>query len=248
MAVQTEVDTWLRQNNGGSFPLVSFFNNDGAVRGCFRTVSGQSGPMSRRIQIYDTISYVTATPKWEMDHGQWKRFWDFVENKTTYFTENTYPLVKENDDWKRLYEVGPRPVTYESPAGPIQQQVQETIACKRCKIVLPLAAITVDHERPQKGGSEDAIFKMFKAMGLTTPEHSPHGRKALFWGGANGVVTNFADQPSIGWFNWAGVLYYSLLTASKCRNSFGVACIHHAINLAPLCFQCNSKKGNWGYR
>jgi len=249
MTVEADVDAWLRQQPGAALEAWTTINWDNKTGGLVKIQGGKFGVKGRTIEVFEGTSYVGKQAKWKMTDVEWRKFWDFVENQTTYFTPATYQNVKANAEWQSLYGLAARQVAYLDKKGQITFPiVNTTMACKRCGLVLPFDSITVDHQKPKTGGEREALFKMFKVMGLTTDAFKSSGRKGKFWGGRDGFTFMFGDEPSIGWYNWAGVLFYTLLIESGHADDFAKVCIHHAINLAPMCLHCNAQKNNWGFR
>lgn len=151
--------------------------------------------------------------------------------------------------WRRFYHVASRQLAHLDENGSsVNKPPEDSAACVDCGLLLPLRTIHIDHQRPQTGNSLEPICKVFRAMGLTVD--GPQGRKgAEFAGkwtagaaGLAGIATGV--HPLKYTLNRIGMLYYTLAVWSKTDFTLAQHCLHHVINLRPLCMACNKPGRN----
>lgn len=171
------------------------------------------------------------------------------------FNNNYHRRVIHNAGWRAIYSVAPRALLYLAHgAAPCPKPPADTVACHDCGLVLPLANIDIDHQRPKVGNDYEPVCKVFRAMGLT--QAGPSGPK----GGA--VLATYA--PSVGAVappasarNAAGAalyqkytltdrgqIFYSLVHWAGQSMILQERCLNHVINLRPLCGACNTPNRN----
>lgn len=181
------------------------------------------------------------------DFGDFEKFADWI--KSTSYTKSTYANVKNNSTFKKLYQFDNRNIGYihDKNFGVIQE---ETGPCMVCGIVLPIRLLSIDHKRPQTGGYNEAILKVFRVMGLT--KEGPQGPKGIALQ-TNNIVsigtkptrqklsgTSLDDRYTL---NDKGIVFYSLAVQLN-ENILEEECMHNLVNLAPLCQFCNSSRSN----
>lgn len=147
--------------------------------------------------------------------------------------------------WRTFYHVAKRQLAYLDSNGSLvnNKPPEDSVACFDCGLLQPLKAIHIDHQRPQVGNSCEPICKVFRAMGLTVD--GPRGPKGTEFAGKwttgvagrAGVATGF--HPSKYTLNDIGMLYYTLAVWSKADFTLSQHCLHHIMNLRPLCMGCN---------
>ncbi len=183
--------------------------------------------------------------------SQWTTFWDVLNQDS--LAPTTYGTVKNNATWKAIYNVGPASIMYWSggtrsdqggAATPVIEQ--EVLVCKECKLLMPLKAATVDHRNPKTGGEYAAMYKVFKAMNLAMDE--PTGKKGQHLNARTMSLRKLPDFPSDSDLTYEGIGILSAILHGGQEAAFKEICVHHFLNLQPMCFRCNSQKGNWGYR
>lgn len=188
----------------------------------------------------NTSSKVTSLSLLEVNN-----FFRMFEQKK--FSPSQYRYVKYDTDWQKVY--GVTPYYFDKlPKGstvPIKHQLDGTY-CRECRFFLPLQNLTIDHQKPQKGGADAALIKIFRAYGLT--QDAPKGHKgqenvrlkaSLVGGDTNHVAGANRDAT-----NLKGGMYYSILRHCQLLPQFKGECVHHFLNLAPVCGPCNSSKSN----
>ena len=190
-----------------------------------------------------------------------------VIDKYAYYI-STYREILYNADYQQIYGIGYRDVLKVDEEGKEYKENDITGVCQECRIVLPWEYLTVDHQRPQKGGENEAILKTFRILGLTMG--GPKGRKGKIIqvalkgyyklkgendDSAFGAYEHFLHAPEeIGDLNLRytlnnkGIIFYTLIRRQ--RNQFALynACMHGLLNMKPLCSICNSRRGNQGIK
>lgn len=166
--------------------------------------------------------------------------------------------VKLNADWCRMYQLGPRNVSYMAADGTVATAGENTMPCHNCGIVLPLAFLQVDHLMPQAGGEDLHLLKTLRALGLATS--APTGAKGLALG--NGTLrTTLVIQPkardrsynhlviATPAAKWTtsdrGDAFLSLLVYAGAKTDVARMCKNSLLNLVPLCPECNRVKSDW---
>jgi hypothetical protein len=164
------------------------------------------------------------------------------------YTKATYRNVKDSPHWRTAYAI--EPVWFSrmhKTHGPMPLLADAT-SCRACGLVLPLRNLTIDHQKAQAGGEEAAICRVFRGVGLTVA--GPHGAKnnmalgqfaTLVGGNSNPPRGSREDRYTL---NAAGAIYYSVLKAANQLGELKKACMHHYLNLRPICGPCNSSLGN----
>ena len=178
--------------------------------------------------------------------AQIKKFFGFFGAKRGY-TKGTYRKVKTNAKWRSAYGVYTENFTAYDLSWMPMIKSEEAVACRICRTVIPLRMVTVDHQHPQSGGGYLAIARVFRAMGLT--RGAPHGRKNMMeyakYSSKAGGVSSFpgtrADRRTL---NPQGAIYYTVLRHAGKIPDLAEACMHHYVNLRPVCGPCNSTLSN----
>lgn len=176
-----------------------------------------------------------------------KFFEAFGPNKG--FTKATYRNVKTVPEWQAVYAV--KPLLFQKELDKKTRAWGsvwlDATPCRECGIVLPLAILTVDHQKAQAGGGTAAIARVFRGLGLTIG--SPTGVKGLATQqtyaaglGGNAFAKQSKDDKSS--MNNAGVIYYTVFKEAKALPQLEEACLHHFLNLRPVCGPCNSSLRN----
>jgi hypothetical protein len=177
-----------------------------------------------------------------------------------FIRDNTYPhhyrdTLTKSVPWRTFYNVANRVLMYldkaGAPLGPVPNT--ETVACYDCGLVLPLANITVDHQRPQGGNPYEPVVKVFRAMGLTVAAAAgPKGThfSAMQVPHVGGVAgAGMGTRQAKYTLNDVGKIYYTI--ADSCGvlkdNTLTTACMNHIVNLRPLCNACNTSTRNLSY-
>ncbi|WP_159727779.1 hypothetical protein [Methylosinus sp. Ce-a6] len=169
-------------------------------------------------------------------------FWQLTEGLCT--ARTTYRAIKANADWQGVHAVGQRAIFYEINGGALPVVQPATVVCKRCNVVMTLEAATIDHRHPQSGGERQAARRVFRAVGLTQ-QHARHPAGRIIE-----ERSPFKDRRAGfpgGSLSYLGVIFFTCIKIANKYEAFAAACIHHLVNLEPLCFRCNSSKGAWGY-
>lgn len=204
------------------------------------SLTGFGSAYSVKIHI-DNVLYVNG--------AQWTLFWNLLDEGS--FAPSTYRKVKNDPTWINLYDIGGADLPYwEKPnkntdGAVTQKHLMSACACKRCGIILPFEAATVDHQRPQSGGGPEAMFKILRALNLS--DTGPKGRKGITFPTRAVALKKANGLPMWGDLTFEGISIFSAIMLSGAETDFGNLCLHHFLNLQPMCFRCNSHKGNWGY-
>jgi hypothetical protein len=161
-------------------------------------------------------------------------------------------VLTQNVDWRTFYHVAARALTYIDNGGAAMVVAPaDTVPCFDCGLVLPLANIHIDHQRPQAGNELEPICKVFRAMGLTIDGPSgPKGTHAIAtWRGqVNGLGSAGVNTRAAKYtLNDVGKMYYTLAHDAGELPTLKTACMNHVINLRPLCSACNTPNRNVAY-
>lgn len=166
------------------------------------------------------------------------------------FTKSTYREVKKYQKWKTIYSVQNIHFHVLVNGHVVGTQGEGTFCRGKCGIFLPLSALSVDHQKPQKGGQTEALLRIFRGFGLT--KAGPKGLKnrgalneymGLVGGGSYDPGNDPVQRNTL---NSMGMLYYSILTHFNKLNELKDICMHHYLNLRPMCVSCNSSRKNSG--
>ena len=174
-------------------------------------------------------------------------FFNFV-NQMGYHHGN-YRNVKTLGVWRTVYNVQQMMFHKWDRVHGQMGQYEDATACRVCRVVVPLRMLSVDHQKAQQGGHGAAMMRVFRGLGLT--DGAPHGNK-----NRDSLATNAAavggDPNAAGagrqsryTTNLAGAIYYSVLrNDDELLQVFLEACMHHYLNLRPVCGPCNSRLQN----
>lgn len=164
------------------------------------------------------------------------------------YTANTYRNVKYDATWRNVYGVQSCMFEKFDKVHGLMYDYLDATYCRKCRIKLPLKNLTIDHQKPQVGGRTVAILKVFRGFGLT--RGGARGNKntlsignvaANVGGDASNRIGTYKDRYEL---NEAGMIFYSAIREAKQVNALEEACMHHYLNLAPVCGSCNSSMGN----
>ena len=164
------------------------------------------------------------------------------------YSPTVYTNVFNHTWWKAYYGFGSRSVKYMGATGEALGAAENTYPCHDCKLILPERLITVDHQRPQAGHAYEAVIKVFRAMGLA--QGTPKGHKGQtvvgYWAGLVGGVSGPPSGSTDDRYstNDIGSIYLTLVAWAGETAALETACMHHMINLRPLCPSCNSPTRN----
>jgi hypothetical protein len=168
------------------------------------------------------------------------------------FPPSQYAQVKNNTDWRRIYQVQNRPLQYVAGTSVINGSAEESVPCVDCGLLLPMRLLEVDHQRPLSGGETEAVAKVFRALNWTVG--IAKGSKAVAWRTGFFVVHPKATRgqqlppphtlEQRYTLNTRGALFYSLAVVAGAKDELETACINSLLNLAPRCRTCNSSKSN----
>lgn len=166
-----------------------------------------------------------------------------------------YGKVSDSHIFRSLYNFANRQL----PAfvnGMETTQAVDSGPCMMCGFIYPWDKLTIDHQRPQKGGENEAVLKALRHCGLTEEGPKGHKGRALLQHLQSGVpLTPVPPKPGRA-ITFAGNLekrytlttegqaIYSLLRSENRVEDLKSLAMHGLTNLAPLCSNCNSKRGN----
>lgn len=168
------------------------------------------------------------------------------------FAVNTYREVLDHPDFRKLYKMKLRELTYFKNGVDGKGEFEETGACTKCALVLPWYNLTIDHQRPQDGGEIEAVLKTLRALGLTV--EGPQGDKGRIIRGlmprGRGVrpkLDRLIPLPGVDLnkrytLNHEGTIFYTLICAARHERYLGTQCMHGLLNLRPYCNRCNSSR------
>lgn len=179
---------------------------------------------------------------------------DAIEKLYVYDHKN----IKYNIQWRTIYQAETRNVQF------IAKQTHQTsslltIPCHYCGIILPLALIEIDHFKPQTGGEDAAVLKIFRNLNIGLTEHQGSGQKA------NAIRSGFAlkintqrgkynslqdpnfTKPKDLLKNQLTDFGASIKTAFEKMDLYDdlkTCCMNSLLNLVPSCGRCNKSKSN----
>jgi hypothetical protein len=193
--------------------------------------------------------WVAVAPAASVTQGQMTAFVNFITNGT--FAPHQYRNVFNDPGWRAFYNAAPRVLQYVSHANAaVVKPAVDSVPCFDCELVLPVDNMTIDHQRPQAGNPVEPTSKIFRALGLT--QGGASGPKGVHFqaahmvnvGGAGGAVGATLIQKYT--LNDMGQIYFTI--ADWCglvdNSELDDACMHHVINLRPLCGACNTPNRN----
>lgn len=192
----------------------------------------------------------SSVSKAKLDRTQINEFHNFFG--ATYSYGSKYRKVIDNELWQGVYNVDLYHsfTGYDSRNGAPRKKIEAAVACRKCFIILPTRIITIDHQAPQTGGTKLAILRIFRGLGLTAGGPRLNGKNyksiqltASKVGGDPAPVMARPKTEPLKTLNDAGTLYYSVLKAND-EGWLGKACLHHYLNLRPMCGPCNSSLSN----
>jgi hypothetical protein len=167
--------------------------------------------------------------------------------------------VKQNVNWKRIYQVANRAVPFMDSDGKVDNAFVETVPCHNCGLIVPIAGMQVDHVMPQAGLEDHYTLKVARTLGLTvdgatgakgkgytagtfgtTLVANPRGRAT---GNLNHLTATTAASK---WTtNDRGTAFFSLVNDVGGFSSVAKRCMNNLLNLCPLCGDCNRVKSNF---
>lgn len=152
--------------------------------------------------------------------------------------------IKANPQWQAFYLVADRDVATLDRAGGAGTASKSSVPCWKCRVLLPLDCIHIDHSRPQAGGQIEAIAKVLRALGLT--QGAPRGAKSVAFAGAAGAAASSLSQRYT--LSDRGTTFFTLLNRvgeqrPEVMPEVSRLCLNHYINLRPLCPGCNIRRG-----
>lgn len=193
--------------------------------------------------------WVPAAPAASVTQAQMVQFVRFIEDGS--FTPGSYRDVIYNAQWRAFYNVAARALQYIDQSNtPTIKPAVDSVPCFDCELVLPTRNVTIDHQRPQEGNPVEATCKLFRALGLTKGD--PDGPKGdairnAHMGNVGGVAGR-ANAPLRKRYtlNNVGQIYFTIADWEGFVDSGDLdkACLHHVVNLRPLCNACNTSNRN----
>jgi hypothetical protein len=164
--------------------------------------------------------------------------------------------VKDNTDWKRMYQVGNRTMNRMATDGSVGNYSMQAVPCHNCGLITPFSGIQVDHAMPQKDGNY--VLKVFRALGLTVAGASGAKGTAMAGTGLGTLVMNpkgrapgdydhleFGTAANKWTTNDKGTALLSLFMLADAFDDLSRFCMNSLLNLVPLCRACNGTKSDW---
>jgi hypothetical protein len=185
----------------------------------------------------------------KLSRDEMRNFFDFVGQNSV----NAYRNVTTNNLWRQLYGVRSKQYdTYDSKANQKGTAMHDATYCQRCGIILPLRNLTIDHQKPQKGGEVQAMLRVFRAAGLTrstgsgTKNRFLQGQIAQTVGGNQTVLQRGQRGGDVDRYSLSskGIIYFTLLQHWNLAGEMLQMSMHHIANLRPMCGPCNSSLRN----
>src|SRR5262249_3720661 len=141
-------------------------------------------PMVTQVMLVEAsktskTSDASASAKATLTRENLRQFLKFIEENT--YTTSAYRNVKTNAAWVALYKVGNiQFAAYNQKTDPTFLKTLPGSYCQRSNVVLPLANLTIDHQKAQQGGGEEAMLRVFfRAAGLTLVTGSDQKNRAI---------------------------------------------------------------------
>lgn len=163
-----------------------------------------------------------------------------IEDPAWTYTPTTYRNVRTNQDWRTLWGYGPHQVPYRTGS-----RSEASVYCTQCNVLIPAFCVTVDHVKPQAGGGNQAMLKVFRALGLTAAGPKGTAGKWVFTtykkAPAPGGATQKQDRYAM---TFEGAAIFSAICSAGARADLKDACLNNIVNLRPMCIHCNTSKGN----
>lgn len=166
-----------------------------------------------------------------------------------------YRRVLRDPYWMQLFNVRDRDFNYIEGTTP-RTSTEASLPCYNCGLVLPASHITIDHTKPQAGGQDQSILKVFRGLScyLTMMPGSGHFVNAYRTGAVDPLPTRAGRAGASFSSDFAkerrytltakGMTMLSVLIESTGLQPVLNACMHSAFNLRPYCAKCNISKSN----
>lgn len=187
-----------------------------------------------------------------------------------YASDGAHRSVKDNAPWKKIYRVDTYPLTHMDTTGAVATRQTRACPCYNCGFLTPMENIEIDHHKPQVGGGDQAILKVFRHLGMT--DAAGHGKlstqnNALIRSGIKrfihigdgtpqspknnpigaGFIALQGDQDALRaryTLDGSGIIVLSLAIAITGHQDLQTRCLNSYVNLRPLCGACNGRKSN----
>jgi hypothetical protein len=210
--------------------------------------AGNSGVLAGRVGYLELLDN-TDTQRAKLSRDQYYNFLKFTSGEYS-FTASNYRDVKNFLKWKNLYQV--QPFQFHRVLNNAKSTVMaEATFCRgACGIFLPMSAISIDHQKPQTGGEIESVLRLFRGFGLTKAGPVGFKNKMALSEFANSVGGKSYDpgndKVARHTLSSMGMLYYSIFTLFNKLDDLKNICMHHYLNLRPMCNSCNSSRRNSG--
>jgi hypothetical protein len=162
------------------------------------------------------------------------------------FTLSTYANIKKSVFWQQLYNVQKVDWQVIDPKSLKSKPKKiDVVFCRQCGWQIPLRLASIDHQDPKSKLGHRVLLKFLRIINATTTQ--PSGEKGLYLQAHLDPPKNLPLEiinNSGGSLNALGVIFCSILKASKKDGDFKDSLIHSIINLRPVCTSCNSSEGN----
>lgn len=174
---------------------------------------------------------------------------------TAAYMTTDYRRVLNDPYWMQLFNVQDRSFNY-IEGTTLRTSNEASLPCYNCGLILPASHITIDHTKPQAGGQDQSILKVFRGLScyLTMMPGSGNFANAYRSGATDPLPTRAGEADASSSSDFAkerrytltakGMTMLSVLIASTGFQPVLNACMHSAFNLRPFCAKCNISKSN----
>lgn len=227
--IRTEVERQVKAASGSRFSNLDTIINGREAKLAHAVAEFQGGSFARRNPGAAMLAHGGAT----LSLNELSAFLAIVDAGPP-----NHRNIIGNPQWRAFYHAVPMTWEARDHAGNLVARIPEIgIACWKCRIVLPLRGIQVDHSRPQSGVITEAVAKVFRHAGLTVG--APRGEKGR---ASSGRIADGATVQQRYTLTAKGTLVFHTIKncAGGVMTSFRDSCLNSYANLRPLCGRCNA--------
>lgn len=230
--------------------VVTLYRADEKLRSQQRVFIAKNTQIAK-LQTQDMFNNWNDVPNMRVNYARAQAFDNIIAK--SFLKDQHRNVLTQNAQWKTFYHLRLRALLYiNQSGGVVAKPAESTVPCYDCGVVLRVANIHIDHQRPQEGNEFEPICKVFRAMGLTIDGPRDASTKGATWSVAwatsvGGLASQGGGLPSKYTLNGMGKIYYTLAQwygAPQELKDLEVACMNHIVNLRPLCSACNTRNRN----